>query len=319
MSGRAAAREVVMLRRLAVILLVAATALVPSMAWAQDNGNESDRGFILRVNGPLRIDAGERIGSAMVIRGDADVRGTVRDTLIVINGDAVVSGGVEGDVVMIRGDLTVQRGGEVHNVTLVRGSITEEEGSRVTGDVHRQTGIRFGFVSTIFLIAFWGSMTIGVLLLAMLFAGLSGRQLMATGETLTRDLGPSIAAAFAVWVALPVLIVLAFLSVLGIPFGIGLLLIGIPLVWLAGYIVAAARLGALIVKPEGSAYDRPYLSALVGVLILQVVALVPVIGALIALVAGFVGSGALAVQTFRGGRGTGMAAAPPAPQGTPAS
>jgi hypothetical protein len=298
-----------MLRTAILIMLAVAAALIPAPAFAQDDGDLND-GVLIRIDGDVRVDEGETVSSVVVINGDANIDGTVRDTLFVINGDAFVgdTGRVEGDINMIRGDLALAGGSRVENVMLLNSDLSREDGSVVSGDITRQNNVRWGFLGSAFWIWLWLSMTVAVVLAGLIFAAVGGRQLTAAAGALTADAAMSILGAVVVWVGGPILAVIAFVTVVGIPFGLGILLVVLPALWFLGYIVAGTRLGLAITqrgREPGAAPEHPYLAALVGLLILQVVALIPVVGWLIVLLGGLYGAGGLALIAFRGARGTG--------------
>ena len=68
-------------------------------------------------------------------------------------------------------------------------------------------------------------MTIAALLGGLVFAAVAGRQLSTATEVLTGELAYSILGAVAVWIGLPIVAVLAFITVVGIPLGLGLLVL----------------------------------------------------------------------------------------------
>jgi hypothetical protein len=284
-------------------------ALIPTQAFAQEDGRR-DEGVLIRIDGDVRVEEGETVSNVVVINGDANIDGTVRDTLFVINGNAFVgdTGRVDGDINMIRSDLSLAGGSRVEDVMLLNSDLDREDGSVVSGEITRQNNIRWGFLGSAFWIYLWLSMTVAVVLAALIFAAVGGRQLTAAADALTSDAAMSILAAVIVWVGGPILAVIAFVTVVGIPFGLGILLVVLPALWFLGYIVAGTRLGLAITqrgRDAGDVPNHPYLAALVGLLILQVVALIPVVGWLIVLVAGLYGAGGLALIAFRGARGTG--------------
>jgi hypothetical protein len=154
------------------------------------------------------------------------------------------------------------------------------------------------------------------LICAALFAALAGRRLTEAASLLTNDPGYTILAAVFVWVGGPIVAGLAFATVIGLPLGFGILLFALPALMFLGYIVAATRLGMAIVGRGGADNARPFGAALLGVLIMQVLMLIPVLGFILALLAGLYGSGALALLMWRGIRGSGTtptATTPPAP------
>jgi len=107
----------------------------------------------------------------------------------------------------------------------------------------------------------------------------------------------------------PLLAVLALVTLVGIPFGIALLLAAIPVV-LVAYVTSAWMLGRRVLRNRSTSR---WVALFAGWGILRVLALIPVVGALVGLVATVVGLGALAVALWRAGRPGAPAERPDAP------
>jgi len=302
-----------MKRNLASIAAIAVSgavlALTPTIARAQDGGVG---GFIVRVNGPFTLEPGESIDSVIVIRGDALIGGTVHDTLLVIDGHADIAGRVEGNVTVIRGDVTLEGGSFANRVTIINGSVTRETGSVVEHGINRHGA---GFFPVLFLWLFWLSMTITVVVAGLVFAAIGGRQLSTASALMTDQLAYSILGAVVIWLGIPFLAALVFVTVVGIPFALALAFLVLPLLWLLGYLVAGTRLGGALFQLAGRRppSGHPYVAVTLGLILLQIVVLVPVVGWLIGVLAGIWGSGALALVALRAWRGTPRAEPSPPP------
>ncbi|MGD9889731.1 MAG: hypothetical protein AB7R89_13300 [Dehalococcoidia bacterium] len=296
------------------MLLVVAIAigLLPSAVFAQENG-ENPRDVLIRVNGPVQIAAGEAAQGIVVISDNAVIDGTV-EFLVVIDGDATITGTVEESVIMVNGTVTLMDGARVgEDVLLYNADAVEEAGAAVAGGIHDEWG---GFnISRGIWFGFWASMTVAVVAAGLLFAAVGGRQLLGAATGFTGHLGPTLLTALVLWVGMPVLAVFLMATVIGIPLGFGIVLFFLPALWFIGYLVAGAAVGMLLVKTRGGLNDHPYLAVLVGVLIFQVIALVPFVGGTVAFVAGLIGAGALAYRAWTAFRGRTPQAivAPPAP------
>jgi hypothetical protein len=117
---------------------------------------------------------------------------------------------------------------------------------------------------------------------------------------MTRDAVSAIVGVVFLWVAVPAIAGVAIVTLIGIPFGVGLLVFALPALWFIGYIVAGARLGSALVGLTGRATgDHPFAATTLGLALLQLLVLVPVLGALIVLFAGVWGAGAVAVIAYR--------------------
>ena len=104
-------------------------------------------------------------------------------------------------------------------------------------------------------------------------------------------------------------------TIVGAPLGLGVLLGFLPLLAFVGFLVAGIFIGEEILgtrkEPEA---QHPYRAALLGIVLLQIVGLVPVVGGLATAVASLLGLGAIVLIGWRIVRGTGQTAAP---QGAP--
>ena len=106
----------------------------------------------------------------------------------------------------------------------------------------------------------------------------------------------------------PILAVLAMATIVGIPAGLGLLIVVWPLVAFIGYVVAAIWLGEwLLGRREGAIpAERPYAAATVGLLVAFVIGLVPFVSAVLSIF----GLGAVVLAAWRTLRRTPTTAQP---------
>ena len=281
--------------RILVPLLFALFLLVPGMAAAQ-TVDTADEGFLFRANGDVTVAQDEALGGVIVANGNAVIHGSVTETLWVISGDATVDGSVDGDILVVDGALRLESTARVENVTLIRGTLDRADGAAITGDLNEQDNLAsIGWAGAMFSIAMWLGVTVMLVLAALVFAWAGGRQLTATGELLRERLLPSIATGIVLFVGLPVLAVLAFITIIGIPLGATILLVAMPALWVLGYLVAGTWLGRKATDALGrpARIERPLLAAAVGVIVLQLVGLVPALGPFVTVLAGMVGAGAL--------------------------
>jgi hypothetical protein len=306
------------MKRLAMLVIAFALAALPASAAAQSPEGE-DEGFIMRVDGDVVIGADERVNTVVVINGDLTLQGTVTDFVLVIEGNALVSGTVDGDLTVISGDIELTSTAVVDNVNSVRGDFVRAQGATVTGDIHERDNFRFIWgIAGLFSILFWLGMTVAMIVAALVFAHFGARQLTNAATTMTGDLVNAIIGTVVLWVGGPLLAFLAFITVIGIPVGIGILVFLLPALGFLGYLVAGTRLGTFLLGLGGREQTGPpYLAAALGVLLLQLLVLVPVFGALAALLAGAWGAGALAFNIYRGAGGKGFET--PASPATPAA
>lgn len=274
------------MRRL-VVALVALFTLVsagPALAAPGD-----DRVVLV---GDVLVDRDEVAGDVVVADGDVVIRGTVEGDVILAAGDVTIRGRVDGDVVTFAGTATLGRraqvGGDLHygdNKPVVT------PGARVDGETKRFSGELKGVGAGI-AIGFWLAMSLSLLVLGLLLLVLAPRAGDAIARTARAKLGVSILIGVLAIILLPIIAVLACVSILGLPLGIVLLLALVPL-YAISYVTAAFVIGNRIVK--GSRIP----AFLVGLLILRLLALIPIVGGLIGLLATIVGLGVLLKTLLR--------------------
>ena len=290
-------------RKLRLLLLIVSVlvALVPAATFAQDESEEDD--LLLRVNGPITVGRDETLQNVVVISSDAIVDGTIDGSLFVIDGDAIVSGRVDTDVTVISGTLTLAPTAQVNNVSVIRGNLVREDGATVTGSISRSDLAIDAWSWRLFSAVFWVGMTLAVIAAGLIFAAVARRQLHIAGDMLVREIRPTLLGSIIIWIAMPIVMVLALFTIVGIPVGIGYLLFILPILWFLGYLVAGARLGRAILRSRVGS-ERPYLAVLIGLLVLQVIGIIPWFGGMIAFLAGVFGSGALLLMAWRSWRGS---------------
>jgi hypothetical protein len=280
-------------------LLFLALLLAPATALAQTATEGNNDSFIFHVNTPTTIATGQEMGSVVVIDDDVVVDGTVNDILWVVNGNATVNGTVDNDVLVINGTLNLAAGSTVKNITLIRSDLSRADGATVTGDISERSELfSFGWGEAIFSFVFWVGVTIVLLLAGLAFAALGGRQLVESGHALTAHPLESFLTALATFILLPILAVIAIITLIGIPLGLVIFMVLMPLLVLLGYIVAGERLGEWLVTVTGARLGR-YAAVLIGILALQIVGLIPFVGGLLVALATFFGSGALVYRLYR--------------------
>ena len=252
----------------------------------------------IRINGPVHIAAGDTASAVWVINHDATVDGVVREGLVVINGTARITGRVEGGVLVAKGRLELAPGARIEqDVMLYRSVLTRANDAVIAGAVHNQTGFSVG-AGVMWLM--WLSFTIVVVLAGLLFAELGPNALTGSADYLTAHGGRSALTALMLVGTVPALAFMSFATVIGIPLGLTLLFVVIPALSFLGYLVAGSVLGkALVTRLSATgAWTNRYRTIVVGLITLQVVVALPVIGGLIALVASLLGVGALVARSW---------------------
>jgi hypothetical protein len=286
------------------VLIAFVLALMPVMATAAETTDEGD--LLFRVGGTTTVASGETFDAIVIIDGDAVIDGVVNDTVVLIDGTATIAGTVKGDVNVISGTLNLRQGSSVEDVTLVRSDLNRDQGATVSGSLHERSDFSFGWGEALFSLIFWLGATLLVLAVAFVYAAIGGRHLSAAGSLLTGRPIESFVSALVTWIGLPILAVAAMFTLVGIPIGVTILFVILPVLGLLGYVVTGTRLGAELLKLLGrqDTPARPFLAAGIGLVVFQLFGLIPWIGGLAIVLAGFIGAGALVYNAVRGRPGS---------------
>jgi hypothetical protein len=161
----------------------------------------------------------------------------------------------------------------------------------------------FGWVSAL---AWWLAVSISTLLIGLALLWLTGRGATRIEDTARTRIGPSIGWGLLAFFGLPILAIVALVTIVGIPLGL-VLLAALALIYTLGYTATAWIIGRRIVGTR----TAWVLAFLLGWGILRVLALIPAVGGLIWFVAVVFGLGALTVTIWRA-RSTERAAPAPA-------
>lgn len=300
------------MRKIRVLVVLTAVLLLTLLAGpaAAQSAND-DEGVLVRVNGDATVPAGEELGVVVVVEGDLEIEGTAT-TVVVVNGRADLVGATVETLVVVDGTADLGAGtrvtGDVH---LVESNIIRDPSATVDGSIESGTGDftrGFWIVGFIFMLG-WAIM---IILAALLLAAVAPDFARRSGRTITEDLGPAILAGLVLWIVVPLLGILLFASLIGMAAALTIWFALLPALGLIGLLVAGVRLGEYVTSGKDGV-GHPYLAAFVGALILLVVGAIPLLGPIVIAVAGFLGSGALALQAFRAVRSEPPVPAPPLP------
>jgi hypothetical protein len=208
-----------------------------------------------------------------------------------------------GPTARVGGDL---RYGDERPV-LARGATV---GGKVTKEDWADAADGWGWVS---LFGWWLAVSVSTLIVGALLVWLAPGALSGAERAVRERLWATVGWGVALAIGVPLLAILALVTLVGIPFGVALLLAAIP-VLLVAYATTAWIVGR---KVLGHRSTSPWGALLVGWGILRVLALIPVAGALVGLAATVVGLGALAVALWQARTPRAPAARPEAPAAGP--
>lgn len=304
-------------RWLAIAALAATCALAPSGASAQGPGVTG--GTVFRFDGDYLVAERASLELLVVWGGDATVIGTV-ERLVVINGDAHVAGEVTDHVTVVRGTLDLSNTAVIDDVLLVRSDLRRMQGSVVRGDIDRQGAWLWPGAAILLGVIFIFAAIAAGLIAAAAFAAFGGRQLGEAAAGMTGRPGHAVGLGIATAILGPLVAALFFATVIGIPVGLFILLVLLPVLGLLGAIVAATWIGLMILGRAEPARrgNRPFGPAFLGLAILAAILFVPGIGFAAVVLLSVWGMGALVDRMLRGAGEPAPPATPAGEQGAPA-
>jgi hypothetical protein len=242
------------------------------------------------LTGRADISEDETVGDVVIFDGPVNIEGSVGGDVIAFNGRVTVTGTVRGDVVSFNGRVTVEDGAQVTGDVRSRPEAQIDSGADIVGNVG---GIDFERVDDAFAAArfgVWFAFSISALILVLLFVWLFPRGADATVLAGRSRTGAAVGWGLLLFFGLPIISILLLVTLVGIPLGIALLLAIAPIYALA-YTVAAYFLGRTIIRPPRSRF----LAALVGIIVVRILALIPFVGGLTWFAATVFGLGLLLV------------------------
>lgn len=311
------------MQRLSSLAIVVITALFALLAFAPvalaDDPVTARDGAIMAFGEDVTLAADQQTDLVLVIDGTATVQGDAK-VVIAIGGEAILQGATVETVVAVDSPVQLTAGSAVTGdvATLDTGTVSVASGASVAGEVRDITPQLIGLGAVLapaVLLVFIGFALV-TFVAGLALAGLAARQVRAAETLISQEPGPVLVAGL-LGVFLPLLLIGAlFLTVVGIPLGIALLVGVWPLTAYLGYLVAGIWIGDWILartSPE-VVRERPYLASIIGLLILQVLSILPPVTA----IASLFGYGAVILLAWRVFRGTPTAAAPTVHRASPA-
>ena len=286
-----------------ILVLVAAAALMLGLAapaaLAADPTPGNNRSVVASIAHDVTVPAGDHVDTLFVVRAHADIAGSV-DSIVVIDGTATLTGATANSLVVVNGTADLTAGTRISgDIRTFDASVTKAadvvvEGS--TGAFERNAAALAVLLIPLFLLLFIG-LGVTAMAVALFVAAFAARQVRHAESLISREPGTVLVAGLAGSVVLPILAILATITIVGAPLGLGLLFLVLPVMAFLGWIVAAIWVGDwLLGRSRGtSEATHPYLAAVVGVIVLAFAGIVPFVSA----IATLFGFGALLVIAWR--------------------
>jgi hypothetical protein len=301
----------------AFALAIATLGLVPAALAAEPL---TDQGRVLvSVGGDVTLPAGDRADLVVVVNGAATIAGDVR-TLVIVEGSATLEGARAGTVWAIRSDVELGRGTVVSgDVRTLDSPVHMVGNATVQGEVSDIQASLFaiGAVLAPAFLLFWLGMGLALIIAGLLLAGLASRQVRMAEQVISREPALTFLVGLLGLVVFPFAAVLMMITIIGAPLGLGVMFGLWPLLAFVGYLVAGIWIGDwLLARGEApKTRERPYLAAVIGLVLLGLVGLVPIVS-IVNAIASLFGFGAVLLVAWRvltAGRTGAQPVAAPAP------
>lgn len=296
-------RRTAIYRPLAMLLgLVIGLFLLTPLALAAEELSHSGR-ILISTQGDITLPAGEQADLVLVTNGTAHIAGDA-NTVVVIDGAVDLMGATAETVVVIRGQATLDATSVVRGDIMTLDASTSLDPATAVGGRIRDLApdiAGIGFVLGPALVLLYIGFALAAIAAALLLAGLAARQVR-SAETLIRREPLLTAGVGLLGLFIPIVfLVLLTVTVIGAPLAFGIAFGLWPLAAFIGYLVAGIAIGDWIVgrMSPGVTRERPYLAAVVGLVVLEVVGILPLVSA----VATLFGYGAVLLLAWRTLRG----------------
>lgn len=290
-------------RPMAILMgLVIGMFLLAPLAIAAEEMPHSGR-ILISTQGDITLPAGEQADLVMVTSGTAHIAGDV-NTVVVIDGVADLTGATAETVVLIRGQAALDGSSSVlGDIMTLDATVSADPAASIGGRIRdlapEIAGV--GLVLGSALVLLYLGFALASIAAALLLAGLAARQVRSAEALIRRE--PLLTAGvglLGMFVPIVFLVLLA-VTVIGAPLAFGIAFGLWPMAAFIGYLVAGIAIGDWIVGrlSPGVTRERPYLAAVVGLVVLEVVGILPVVSA-IATLFGYGAVLLLAWRTLRG-------------------
>jgi cytoskeletal protein CcmA (bactofilin family) len=291
-------------------------AIVALLALLLGAGSASAATDHVVITGGVVVPPGETAGDVIVLDGTVRIAGHVTGDVVSVAGPVRVSGRVDGDLIAVSDraflGAAARVGGDLRfgdeSPVLARGA---HVGGKVSHEDWDDSLNGWGWVSVL---AWWVAVSVSTLIVGVLLVWLAPGALYAAERAVQERLGATVGWGVLIAIGVPVLAIVALVTLVGIPFGIALLLAAIP-VLLVAYATAAWIVGRRVLRNRSASV---WAALFAGWGILRLLALIPIAGELVGLAATVVGLGALAVALWRARQTAGPMPKPEAPAGPPA-
>jgi len=281
------------LASLLVLLIVGAPAVL-----AQDGTVTTGR-VLISIEGDLTVAAGEQAEVVLVVNGDALIEGTVK-SVTVVEGTATLRGATVESLTIVNGRAALETGTVISaDLNQFNATIDRADGVTIGGSVRSLAESFAGFA--LFLgvaaIVLWIGVALATLVAGLALAGFAARQVRTAEAIISGEPIKAFLIGLAMLILPILVVVLLAITIVGLPLALSVLFFVWPTLAFVGYMVAAIWIGEWLLRSAGRRQEtrRPYLAAVVGLIVAAVLGLIPLVTAVISIF----GLGAVTIAGWR--------------------
>jgi hypothetical protein len=274
-------------------LLVLVPGVLAADPWTRDEH------LLISTGGDVTVPPGQHADVLVIVDGTATIEGDVA-TVLVVNGTANFVGATTEGLVAVSSDVTLDAATVVAgDIRTFDSTIERASGAIVEGSIGDLTG---AFANALFAFAVVGilaylAFAVTAIVAGVALAGLASTQVRRAERIINEEPIMAILASVVGLLAIVATAVVAIVTVVGLPLGLAILIFVLPALLVVGYLVTGIWIGDLILSrtSPGVARERPYLAALVGLVVLAAIGWIPFVGGLLILL----GFGAVMLLMWR--------------------
>jgi hypothetical protein len=280
-----------------------------------------------QVDGSVRL-AGQNVTLSGTIGNSATIasqnlsiesKSTINRDLLGASQNITINGTIQRDILIgsenlaINGDIKRNVGGEIKTITVgstgnVGGNVEYtgtsdpiiNDGGKIVGTVKRTEPTKeeqaAGETSASSIISSFAFSLLTMLAIGFILVALFRHILDDASSSTIQKPGKAALVGFLTSISLPILIIILFISMIGVPIAIITILIWIAILMICGPFVGY-MLGQVILK--NTKYNQPAWAILLGILVLNVLYIIPILGFITLLAVGVFGTGMILIQGKR--------------------
>ena len=288
------------IRRGCVAFGVAFAVLWPAAALAQPTTSAEPADQVV-LSGDVLVPRGAVVGQVVVFSGSATIEGVAQGDVVVLDGPVTIAGQVGGDVIALHGPIRLLATAQVTGDVRAGGNLIAVDGAQVTGEVRRDVGFTLsGPAEVLGALLVSAAMAISILLVGLLLILLAPRGAERTAEVIRTAPLATAGWGLVLTICVPIAAIAAAATIVGLPFGLALLL-GLGLLWLVGQAAVTYAIGRLIVRAPRSRVGALFAGWGIG----AAIGLVPFLNVVWWTLGSIAGLGAILVAAWRARHGAG--------------